>query len=155
MSPRRVLALCGVLLLGGCLYHARERTDEAVCALAAQPFDLLPKQAAETKPAAPASSPAPPEKVANPPGPALDVQTTALMQPADQPPKVKPRIDLKIPPEIPGSEAPLIKLPKDPAAAQREIQRIYPELPPLPAEPVAQPGPDGQPYTPAALQQLA
>jgi cobalt-zinc-cadmium efflux system outer membrane protein len=72
-----------------------------------------------------------------------------------KPEGVRPRLELNIPPEIPGSEAPLVKLPKDKAALQREVARLYPELPPLPAEPTALPGPDGHPYTLADLQQLA
>jgi cobalt-zinc-cadmium efflux system outer membrane protein len=62
---------------------------------------------------------------------------------------------MTIPPEIPGSETSRIVLPKEPAAMKRAVDQIYPELPPLPAEPVAQSGPDGQPYTLAVLQQLA
>src|SRR5262249_11141903 len=37
----------------------------------------------------------------------------------------------------------------------RAIRALYPPLPPLPAEPKPEPGPDGQPYTLAMLQQLA
>jgi cobalt-zinc-cadmium efflux system outer membrane protein len=89
----------------------------------------------------------------------MDVQTTALMQQASnatqKAPDGRPRIDVTIPPEIPGSETPRLQVPKDPAAAKAALERIYPELPPLPAEPVAVPGPDSQPYTLAALQQLA
>src|SRR5262249_52888893 len=65
------------------------------------------------------------------------------------------RLAANIPPEIPGSEAPRIMLPKDPKEKQRAIERLYPELPPLPAEPTALPGPCGQPYTLAVLQQMA
>lgn len=154
---RRLLALSGFLFLSGCLYHARERADEAVCTLAAQPFDLQPP-AAETKTkAAPSSAPA--KEAATPPAPALDVQTTAYMQAEsqpDQPPVRKPRFEPKIPPEVPGSETPLLKpLPREPAARQRALEQLYPELPPLPEEPIPLPGPEGRPYTLADLQQLA
>jgi outer membrane protein, heavy metal efflux system len=157
MSPRRLLALSGLLLLGGCLYHARERADDVVCTLAAQPFDLQPP-AAETRSAAPPPSLAPAEKTGALPAPAMDIQTSAFMQHvgADQKtPGTTPRIDLNIPPEIPGSGTPRLQMPSDPAARKAAVERIYPELPPLPTEPVAVPGPDGQPYTLAALQQLA
>ncbi|HLJ95501.1 MAG TPA: TolC family protein [Gemmataceae bacterium] len=151
MSPRRLLALSGFLLLGGCLYHVSERADEVVCALAAQPFDLQPP--AEMNATAPTPPSAPAKKTASPATPDLDLQTTAYMQTKDQPEKM--RLEPKIPPEIPGSETPLLRLPRDRDAAQRELKRIYPELPALPEVPVAQPGPDGQPYTLAALQQIA
>jgi cobalt-zinc-cadmium efflux system outer membrane protein len=154
MSPRRLLALSGLLLLGGCLYHAREQADDVVCTLAAQPFDVAPP-AAESKPTAPAPTPAPAKKAETLPVPDMDVQTTAYMQATPNPASGKPRIELTIPAEIPGSETPPIALPREPAAKQRAIAQLYPELPPLPIEPGAQLGPDGQPYTLAVLQQLA
>ncbi len=46
-------------------------------------------------------------------------------------------------------------MPTDPAARAREIERLFPALPPLPAEPKPQPGPDGKPYTLAEFQRLA
>ena len=63
--------------------------------------------------------------------------------------------DLRIPEQLPGSEAPLMKVPKDRAAAAPVIDRMYPELPPLPTEPVVQSGPEGKPYTLSELQRLA
>jgi cobalt-zinc-cadmium efflux system outer membrane protein len=65
------------------------------------------------------------------------------------------KYNLTIPPKVPGSEAPRIVLPKDGVAAAREIERLYPDLPSLPVEPVAQPGPGGKPYTLEDLQRLA
>jgi len=65
------------------------------------------------------------------------------------------KLDLNIPPGLPGSEAPRVELPRDNAKIDREIDRIYPELPPLPLEPPALPGPDGRPYTLSDLQRLA
>jgi cobalt-zinc-cadmium efflux system outer membrane protein len=62
---------------------------------------------------------------------------------------------LNIPPELPGSEAPRIQIPTERAAGEREIARIYPELPPPPVEPEVVPGPDGKPYTLADFQRLA
>jgi cobalt-zinc-cadmium efflux system outer membrane protein len=157
MSFQRLLVLSGMLLLSGCLYHARERTDQVVADLAVHPFDLQP--AAPTPIMLPAEAKSGPALGGNvPPGPALDVQTTAWMQggPVPQPPPGgKPKIDVTIPPEIPGSEAKRIELPKDPAARRREIERLYPELPPLAPEPTPEPGPGGKPYTLADLQQLA
>jgi cobalt-zinc-cadmium efflux system outer membrane protein len=65
------------------------------------------------------------------------------------------KLDLNISPRLPGSEAPRIVLPTERGAVEREIQRIYPELPPLPVEPQVRPGPDGKPYALADLQRLA
>jgi cobalt-zinc-cadmium efflux system outer membrane protein len=167
MARRRLLALSGMLLLSGCLYHAREQVDKTVCDLAAQPYDRLPPAATEpapttppagTKPVVTPSSPGSGPGANAPPGPALDIQTTAWMQAGQvpQPPAgPRPKYELTVPPEIPGSEAKRIELPKEPAAKLREIQRLYPELPPLPAEPTPEPGPNGQPYTLADLQQIA
>jgi cobalt-zinc-cadmium efflux system outer membrane protein len=67
----------------------------------------------------------------------------------------QPKLDLEISPRLPGSEAPRIVLPRDPAAREREIERLYPELPPLPVAPRPQPGPDGEPYTLEDFQRLA
>ena len=86
------------------------------------------------------------------------VQTVAWTQtqPGSRSPGDRQRTpDLRIPEKLPGSEAPEIKIPKDPVAAGPAIERIYPELPPLPVEPAVQPGPEGKPYTLADLQRLA
>ena len=79
---RRRLALSGFLLLSGCLYNARQPADQALCDLAARPYDLLPTSAENkagtfASPARPASSaPAGPVPVVQ----EVDVQTTAYMQ---------------------------------------------------------------------------
>ncbi len=86
------------------------------------------------------------------------VQTVAWTQPQPGPGGPSPppgRYQLTVPPKVPGSEAPRIVLPRDTAAAAREIDRIFPDLPPLPVEPKVQPGPGGKPYTLADFQRLA
>jgi cobalt-zinc-cadmium efflux system outer membrane protein len=65
------------------------------------------------------------------------------------------RYQLRIPPRLPGSEAPEIVISKDRAEADRQIQRLYPDLPAPPQEPRVQQGPGGKPYTLADLQRLA
>jgi cobalt-zinc-cadmium efflux system outer membrane protein len=62
---------------------------------------------------------------------------------------------LTIPAEIPGAEAPLIELPKEPNAKERAVHVLYPELPPLPNEPTPLPGPGGLAYTLSDLQEIA
>jgi cobalt-zinc-cadmium efflux system outer membrane protein len=153
-----MLALGGMLLMSGCLYHARERVDEALGALAAHPFDLQPTVPSETKPGS-ETSPVGLKKPDVLPAP-MDVKTAAYMQvqtAPGQPAGGKPKLEPKIPPEIPGSEAAPIRLPPiaEKEARQRAIDQLYPELPPLPAEPAPLPGPEGRPYTLADLQQIA
>ncbi|MGA2034260.1 MAG: TolC family protein, partial [Thermoguttaceae bacterium] len=102
--------------------------------------------------------------VSSSPRQAMDVQAVAWLE-AGQSPNQPPgtdqrsvgerRLDLNIPAEIPGSEARRLELPKEPAARQREIERLFPALPPLPAVPIPAAGPGGRPYTLADLQQIA
>jgi cobalt-zinc-cadmium efflux system outer membrane protein len=159
MSLRRLLALSGVLVLGGCLYQARERVDQAVCELAIHPYDRQPALPPEKKGGTtPIAAAAGKEARPSPLSPPLDVQTTAFMQANDQPPgpaAATSSQEITIPPEIPGSETRRIELPVDEDAKKRTIRRIYPKLPPLPEEPKPLPGPNGMPYTLADLQQLA
>ncbi|MGC8640090.1 MAG: TolC family protein [Isosphaeraceae bacterium] len=87
-----------------------------------------------------------------------NVQTASWVEPQpgpSGPSAVQPTYELHVPPRLPGSEAPEIRISKDRDVAEREIERLYPELPPLPVEPKAQPGPEGKPYTLADFQRLA
>jgi outer membrane protein, heavy metal efflux system len=162
---RRLLAFSGSLLLCGCLYNARERTDKIVCDLAAHPLDLTAAQTPTGKP--PTTTPMLP-----PP----DVQTSALLL-ADSPVSPLPEGGIRqvvfqgqealiqkdgkklfeIPKNLPGADAPKFpqELSKDPDVRLKQIKDLYKELPPLPKAPVAQPGPNGNPYTLADLQQIA
>lgn len=162
MSLRERLALSGMLLISGCLYHARERTDQSVANMVNQPFDIAPEGATQTPavppgPATKSDTKSPAEQqVAHQPASGFDVQTTAYMQEAAAPEGAKrARFEPKIPPELPGSEAPPMTLPENAEAKQKAIQRLFPELPTLPTEPVPTLGPNGRPYTLADLQELA
>ena len=167
MTRRNYLAIVAILFVAGCTYGSRERADQSVRELTCHPYDQQPP---------PASPPATPAAVAPLPtarvprdgdsafsGRGTDVRTVAYLdtgQAPNQPTPNKPaagekRLDLNIPPEIPGSEARRIELSKEPAAKQREIERLYPALPPLVAEPTPQPGPNGRPFTLADLQRIA
>src|SRR5438132_13440651 len=59
MSRRRLLMLSGLVLLSGCLYHVRERTDQVVGDLVAHPFDLGPAEKLGTTESRPADEKAP------------------------------------------------------------------------------------------------
>ena len=65
------------------------------------------------------------------------------------------KFELKIPEAIPGSETPAVTLPVARDERPAAVARLFPQLPPLPAEPVPLPGPNGRPYTLADLHQLA
>src|SRR5579862_7041285 len=162
MSLRERLALSGMLLISGCLYHARERTDQTVANIVNQPFDVAPEGASQTPPVPPGpttksdTKSSAEQQVVHQPASGLDVQTAAYMQDAAAPEGSKrPRFEPKIPPELPGSEALPLKLPENAEAKQRAIERLFPELQPLPTDPPAAPGPNGRPYTLADLQELA
>jgi outer membrane protein, heavy metal efflux system len=179
MSLRRVFVLSGMILLSGCLYHARERTDKTVCDLASQPYDQEPPAKAQPKAdAQPTPGKLPEGEVKRPPLiPPTDLETTRLMesrntvnsvtaegmqqvafaQVAPNPMVEEIKKKFQIPTELPGANAPKIpgRMPVEPAERRREIRSLYTELPPLPEVPQALPGPDGKPYTLAELQQLA
>lgn len=63
-------------------------------------------------------------------------------------------LDLQIPDRLPGSSAARVELPRD-ARRQTAIGQIYADLPPLPPEPQAEPGPNGIGYTLTDLQRVA
>jgi cobalt-zinc-cadmium efflux system outer membrane protein len=163
MTQCRHLAIIALLLVAGCAYDSRAHVDQSVGALLGHPYDQQPPAATVSPSATP--PPVPPNDGAAPlnegaawPPQAVDVQTVTWLESGpsrDQPPPAEQRLDLNIPAEVPGSEARRLELPKDPAAKQREIERLFPALPPLPAAPTAVAGPNGRPYTLADLQQIA
>jgi cobalt-zinc-cadmium efflux system outer membrane protein len=154
------LAFLSGLLFGGCLYQARESTDETVRDLAVRPFDLAPAKASDpSKPMPPGDTPAAPVKEAKPlPAALTDLETTAYMQaqPAGLQGKELTKKRVELPAAIPGAETPPIDFEKlTPAQRRQALRDLYPPLPPAPVAPTAQPGPGGKPYTLADLQQLA
>jgi outer membrane protein, heavy metal efflux system len=150
MSPRGSLLVLGLLLLPGCSWAVQEHVELAVADIAAHPLDPDPPE--------PLKSVKPPaEKKAGGAAPAAtDARAAAWMQ-GDRLPGENPErgLPLEIPQEIPGAETSPLKVPRDPEERRREIRRLYPDLPPLPAAPEPLPGPDGKPYTLADLQRLA
>jgi outer membrane protein, heavy metal efflux system len=75
----------------------------------------------------------------------------APIQPA--PPSQK--FELDIDKAIPGSETPLVHFPTRREDMPAAVDRLFPQLPKLPEEPVAVPGPNGRAYTLADLHRLA
>lgn len=150
------LAVGLLLVCGCCLYHPEKQMDEYVAQMTEHPYDVAPPP--EPSPATklePAKSGKPQAADTDKP---TDVQTTAFMQlPKEKVEKERDalRERLKIPEEMPGSEAPLITLPKEKEAREAAIKKLYPPLPELPVAPEAVPGPDGCPYTLSSFQKLA
>jgi cobalt-zinc-cadmium efflux system outer membrane protein len=88
-----------------------------------------------------------------------NVVRASLTQPGTTAPdqdKLAPqKFQLAIPPGVPGSETPAVTVPSDPERRPAAVARLFPQLPPLPEEPVPAAGPDGRPYTLADLHQMA
>jgi cobalt-zinc-cadmium efflux system outer membrane protein len=156
MRAPRLLFLSG-LLLSGCLYHARDTTDQTVRDLAARSFDLTPSRPSTIEWKGIASK----EEAKTAPAVVADVQTTAYLQarPADPQREDLLKKRLEIPEDIPGGrkkETPEIDFSNlTPEQKRQAIRELYGPLPPLPAEPAPQPGPGGKPYTLTDLQRIA
>lgn len=129
-----VAAVCAAALLPGCLPKVAEPYRCVIGPPAAVPLDV---------------------------GAATLLGPTEAPRPSDVEPLPPPKglkDPLRIPPELPGADAPPIKLPplpKDEAERDKVIGKLYPTLPPLEPEPQPPPGPEGKPLTLADLQALA
>jgi cobalt-zinc-cadmium efflux system outer membrane protein len=142
-SPRRLPFALVLFVVAGCLHPVREEADQRVCELAGHPLDLAELAVAPApKPAAQAAGARP-----------------ANQDPDCEPGGKLPETLLKIPPELPGADAPPIQLPSfDPKCRpqlRRAVEQLFPPLPPLSPDPPTVPGPDGHPLTLADLQRLA
>jgi cobalt-zinc-cadmium efflux system outer membrane protein len=165
--PARLWFAISVLAwAGGCLYHAQDETDRTVTQIIGHHYDPAPAQelASTAKPAGPdASATRSKEPSADTSHKAtpLDIQTTAFIEQQSRETdhklaELQERMSrVRVPEAIPGSETPILKVPAGKIEQQEAIKKLYPELPPLPPEPVPVPGPNGQPFTLASLQQLA
>ena len=78
MSVRAMLVCCGLIFVSGCLYHAKEHTDETVSELVGHPYDVAPPETAPTVPPK-VSAMSGDKRPDNSPSPQTDVQTTAYM----------------------------------------------------------------------------
>ncbi|HEV8000344.1 MAG TPA: TolC family protein [Planctomycetaceae bacterium] len=180
MSIRELLACCVLVSLSGCVYQARERTDGTIARLVSRPYDVMPPTAPAPA-AAPTSAPAAeapaippttgtpatkgedagkaPAAAVVPEGAAqIDAQTSKYLLTSYQEDAAQPgvkKFEPRIPPELPGSEAKAVEIPKDEGAKDRAIKQLFPKLPPLATEPVAALSPEGRAYTLADLQFIA
>jgi cobalt-zinc-cadmium efflux system outer membrane protein len=80
------------------------------------------------------------------------IRLASLGQPEQ--PKTPPT-RLVIPAELPGADAPPIKLPRDKDQRSRLLKELYPPMRPPPKLPQPAPGPEGRPLTLRDLQRLA
>jgi hypothetical protein len=162
--PIPLLLVPALIALSGCLYKVREATDKTVRDAAARPYDMMPAAMLASPPPAAtgqdkSGTPPAPQKKGSDDGkkselPAYDVQTTAVMEVAD-PPQPGVGFQLTVPQAIPGSEAPLLKLPPDVAGQREVLRKLYTPLAPLQEEVQPLPGPNGKPYTLSDLQRIA
>jgi cobalt-zinc-cadmium efflux system outer membrane protein len=183
MSMRAPILICVLLLMSGCRTPPLQSIDQSVAAIVNHPFDVAPAPSLKSvdaqqpsEGAAPAAAPKPVEVTPRTDGGTPEAATSSQGVPdsksksgsvirtsyaqddrAPPGPAASPlhKFELTIPGEIPGAETPLVKLPREPAERGEAVARLFPQLPPLPEEPVPLPSPDGRPYTLADLQQLA
>ena len=127
-------------LVGGCSFAVQEQADRLVCELPNHPLDLEQLPPADQSAANPAAL-----GQTTKPIPSDDLKPAVLEDPQVQ---ENPRADIterfKYPAELPGADAPPIRIPLDLSKEEREklIDRLYPALPPVASEPQPQPGPD-------------
>src|SRR5262245_37163881 len=163
-SVKRLSWVLGLVLLGGCCYPVRHDVDLLVCGKAHCPIDPEPPQAVDaTGPSAGAAEPAPPAAGASLTG-VLDAEVLPAggQKKGEDGEPVRPRVTLperlRIPPGLPGGRAADITLPSIDAPRKQieaAINRYFPPLPPLGADPQPVVGPQGRPLTLADLQQIA
>src|SRR5438552_460935 len=148
LAPSRWMPWLLGLTIAGCCFPVREQVDAVICDLAARPLDLtaLPPADASSQRAAPSpSSENEAASQANENVRLMSAQETKPKRPAP----------LRIPLELPGADAPELRLPQDPAERKKALDQLYAQLPPLGQLPKPAPGPNGRPLALADLQQLA
>ena len=157
--PRWLCCTLGLLVLGGCFAPVQEEVDHNVCSLANHVVDPEPppvdqpgqNSASSGTGTAGGTGQAPGDRVIQPVGaqaPAAGAEPT--------PPGPAPKRDrLKIPPDLPGANAPEVKnIPPPGPALDRLTGELFPPLPELGPDPQPVPGPNGRPLALAELQHL-
>lgn len=158
MTSRRTHRLTlslSLLLLGGCWYPFCTDPDRVACELASRPIDVRPVTA-EAPPAPMPPAAQTPASALSVPGGGEEAQAPAGAPQPAEPPRLRP---LVVPPEIPGADVRPLDLPpltpETQAARDREIDRLFPPLPPPGPDPQPLPSPERRPLELRDLQQLA
>jgi cobalt-zinc-cadmium efflux system outer membrane protein len=141
----------GLLATTGCLSPVRQETDALICHRANVPVDLLPPRLTVPAPDAikPTAADADEEHV---------IEQAGGKQPTLPKTTLEERLLKPLVPEIPGTQAPPIKLPKGPdnlKALEAAVAKFFPPQAPLGPDPRPVPGPAGRPLSLADLQKLA
>jgi cobalt-zinc-cadmium efflux system outer membrane protein len=153
---RKGLGLLSLTLLSGCAVLEGQRIDQEVHQTTQavdgldnpRPRDQLPANLLASPPLPQPTPPASALRTAPPQA----LQTVASFQNegAGKTPK-----QFRVPEELPGKDAPPIKVPEGEKAQERYRQQLYPPLPALEARPPVAPGPEGHPMSLSDLQRLA
>jgi cobalt-zinc-cadmium efflux system outer membrane protein len=154
---RKGLGLLSLTLLSGCAVIEGQRIDQEVHQATTavdgldgpRPRDLLPAEMLVAPGPLPPQSTQPPKSPEAQPG---AMQTVAFFQ--DEGGK-KPPKQFRVPDELPGKDAPPIKVPEGENAQERYRQQLYPPLPALQPRPAVAPGPEGHALSLSDLQRLA
>jgi outer membrane protein, heavy metal efflux system len=146
--------LLGLSLTSGCFFSATRQLDKEVQEIAAR-VGVDPVRSDSLLPPPPPPSRAV-EAPTPPPAPMVPTEPDPTRLVAlEQPDQSKPPQRLLIPRELPGADAPPIKLPANPAERDRFLRDLYQPIPDLPPLPPPAPGPEGRPLTLSDLQRLA
>src|SRR5437879_5793806 len=133
MSSRWLCWTMMLALVGGCSFAVQEQVDRMVCELPNHPLDLEQLAPADQS-----------TRQTNIPDQTAKAVAGDGLKPApfqDSKSQDKPRPDIterfKYPAELPGADAPPIRIPLDASKEEREklVDQLYPPLPPLGTEP--------------------
>jgi cobalt-zinc-cadmium efflux system outer membrane protein len=151
--PRWSFCTLGLLALAGCLAPVQEDVDHTVCCLANHPLDPQPLPLALPGQSAQPARSGETAKAGTEPS-ARVILPTGAQAPAEGEP-VRGRARLRIPPDLPGANAPEVKkLPPVGPELDRLAEQLFPPLPELGPDPQPVPGPNAHPLTLSELQHL-
>src|SRR5262249_910159 len=162
-----------LILVAGCLHPVSREIDASICDLAARSLDLAPTPAMPAAEDGTAKTDGALKQTSHQEPGDLDTSAALVIATAQEQPAGKgvgKKLDekslqklldrFKIPPELPGANAPeMIKLPPLQKGTEKEraaiLAKSFPPLDPLGPDPKPALGPDGKPFPLADLQRLA